>query len=117
MAAMPYPYHTSLIVFLSVATLVGLAGLTVMHMSRNVAFTRRHLLWYVSFEGILLLVVGAALELPAVLLVIMVPLMMLFTYVQFGRYQFCETCRRTVPRLRPLSEPEFCFRCGGSLRQ
>ena len=72
MAAMPYPYHTSLIIFLSVATVVGLAGLAVMHVSRNVAFTRRHLLWYVIFEGILLLVVGAALGLPALLLAIMV---------------------------------------------
>jgi hypothetical protein len=111
------PNQTSLMVFLGVATLVGLAGLAVMHVSRNVAFTHRHLLWYVSFEGILLLVVGAALELPAVLLATMVPLLMLFTYVKLGRFQFCETCRRSVPRLRPLSQPEFCVRCGGSLRE
>ena len=111
------PHQTSFIIFMGVAALVGLAGVAFMHVSRNVAFTRRHLLSYVSLEGILLLVVGAAVELPAVLLAIMVPLMMLLLYVQLGRFQFCETCRRTVPRLRPLSQPEFCVRCGGSLRQ
>lgn len=111
------PNQTSFIIFVSVAAVVGLAGVAFMYVSRNVALARRHLLSYVSFEGILLLVVGAALELPAVLLAIMVPLMMLLTYAQLGRFQFCDTCRRTVPRLRPLSQPEFCVRCGGSLRQ
>jgi rRNA maturation endonuclease Nob1 len=47
----------------------------------------------------------------------MVPLLTLFTYLQLRRLQYCDACQRTVPRLRPLSEPEFCVRCGGSLRQ
>jgi hypothetical protein len=45
------PHQTSFIIFMGVTALVGLAGVAFMHVSRNVAFTRRHLLSYVSKPG------------------------------------------------------------------
>jgi hypothetical protein len=111
------PQQTSLTIFVAAATLLGLAGLALIHVRGRAAFTGNHMPWYAGFEGVVLLGIGAALGLPAVLLTVMVPLLMLFTYLQLRRLQYCDACQRTVPRLRPLSEPEFCVRCGGSLRQ
>jgi hypothetical protein len=110
------PHQTSFVIFVGAAVLLGLAGLGLVHARGKAAFTGRHLPWYAGFEGIVLLGLGAALGLPAVLLAVMVPLLTLVTYLQLRRLHYCDACRRAVPRLRPLSEPEFCVRCGRSLR-
>jgi hypothetical protein len=111
------PQQTSFTIFVGAAALLGVAGLALVHARGKAAFTGKHLPWYTGFEAVVLLGIGAALGLPAVLLAVMVPLLTLFTYLQLRRLQYCDACQRTVPRLRPLSEPEFCVRCGGSLRQ
>jgi hypothetical protein len=111
------PQQTSFTIFVGAAALLGVAGLALVHARGKAAFTGKHLPWYTGFEAVGLLGIGAALGLPAVLLAVMVPLLTLFTYLQLRRLQYCDACQRTVPRLRPLSEPEFCVRCGGSLRQ
>src|SRR5688572_9839284 len=103
-------------IFLVVALLLGLAGLALMHVRGKAAFTGKQRSLYVALEAGLLLGVGVALGLPAVLLGVMVSFLTFFTYLQLGRLQYCDSCERTVPRLRPLSEPEFCIRCGASLR-
>jgi hypothetical protein len=110
------PDQRSFGILLVVWTLLGLAGLACLQFMPNGARLRAFVPWYVGVCGVLLLGVGAALGFPVVLLVVVVPLLTLFMYVQLRRLQFCDGCGRTVPRLRPLSEPEFCYRCGASLR-
>jgi len=110
------PDQQSFGILLVVWTLLTLAGLAVLHLSPNRARLRTFVPWYTGLGAVLLLGIGAALGLPVALLAVMVPLLALITYVQLRRLQFCDGCARTVPRLRPLSEPEFCSRCGASLR-
>jgi hypothetical protein len=111
------PHQTSLILILSVATVFNLAGLTFVYVSRTDARTHPYVPWYVGLEAAMLLGIGAALGLPGVLLAIVVAFMTLVTYVQLGRFLYCSSCKRNVPRQRRLSQPEFCVRCGASLRQ
>jgi hypothetical protein len=104
-------------ILMVVATLFNLAGVTLVYMSRTDARTHRYVPWYLGLEAAMLLGIGAALGLPGVLLAIVAALMTLVTYVQLRRFQYCSSCERNVPRQRRLSNPEFCVRCGTSLRE
>ena len=110
------PNHVSFLILLAAGTLLSLCGLAFLNLSRNAAHMRTFVPWYAGLGGVLLLGIGAALGLPVALLVVLVPLLALMMYVQLRRLEFCDGCGRAVPRLRRLSEPEFCFRCGASRR-
>ncbi len=110
------PLPTSLVVLLSVATVIDLASLALVHASRSGTAGRKYFPLYAALRAGLLLGIGVGLSVPRVLLIVVIAVLTLLSYVQLRRLQFCGTCGRTVPRQRPFSEPEFCTRCGTSLR-
>ena len=110
------PHQTSLVVLLGVATVIDLASLALLHVSRSGAFGRKYFPMYAALRAGLLLGIGVGLEVPGGVLALVISFLTLVSYVQLRRLQFCETCGRTVPRQRPFSKPEFCIRCGTSLR-
>lgn len=111
------PHETSLVVLVSVAIVLDLASLALLHVSRSGTFGRKYFPMYAALRAGLLLGIGVGLEVPGVVLALVISVLTLFSYVQLRRLQFCETCGRTVPRQRPSSEPEFCVRCGASLQE
>ena len=107
--------HQIFPIFVGVWILLGLGGFWLFSVSRNVAFKRKYFPWYVGLAGVLFIGFGAAMGVHPLGMAIMVPSVVLITFLNLRATQFCDACGRTVVQQMPFSRAEFCSKCGARL--
>ena len=98
-----------------VALGLGLAGLT--YFNRDAAFKRRiHPPIMIGVGALFLAFILLSGTAPAPFLVLMVPMIVLITFLNVKLTKFCDACGETVYHSRKSWRPaEFCPKCGAPL--
>lgn len=104
--------------FLFVWVLLGLSSFLFFHLNRNAALKRRVLPAFAIaagaiFGGFVYLSVGR--QEPQVLY-IMIPALILITFLNVRTTRFCDFCGRTLYRQPIFSQTQFCPHCGAELK-
>jgi hypothetical protein len=102
--------------FFAVWILLGVSGFILFYVKRDAAFKHKYFPWYVCLAGALFLGFVAASGAPFTILAFMAPFIALITFLNLRGTQFCDACGRTIIQQMPFSRPEFCSKCGASLR-
>lgn len=104
------------LIFFAVWMALGITSFLLFYLGRNVSFKRRYYPWSVGLAGVLFLGFMAAMRLPFPFLALATPFVVLITYLNLRGTRFCGACGRTITGQNPFSTPEFCSKCGASLR-
>jgi hypothetical protein len=96
--------------------LIGAASLLYLGVSRNAAQKRAMFPWIMGGSGLLfaLLAVWHMGDTSAAVLV--VPGVLLITWLNIRNTHFCVSCGRTVYHYWPFSRMSYCSRCGAPIR-
>ena len=97
--------------------LLSVSGFVLFYLKRDAAFKRKYYPWYICLAGVLFLCFAAATGVPFAVLAFMTPFIVLITFLNLRGTQFCDACGRTIIQQAPFSRPEFCSKCGASLRR
>src|SRR5437867_3875060 len=99
-------------VFFVVWICLGIAGFFLFYFGTDAAFKRRVYPWYVALAGGLFLVFTFIGGFPASAMLLVVPALVLVSFLSIRATRFCDACGRTVLSQMFFSRPEFCSKCG-----
>jgi hypothetical protein len=106
--------HIEGIFFLTWLVLGG-AGLYLFFINRNAAFKRLVFPWFNVLVAFLFLFFIALLDTPRGAYVIVIPMMVLTTFLNIYRTKFCDACGRTAYNYGGFGRPKECSKCGSRL--
>jgi hypothetical protein len=110
------------VIFVGTWIVLGIGGFIAFYLSKDVSFKRRWFPRYVIGGGVLFVVFATTLTVlesrsasALGMLVVMVPMVVLITYLNLKFTKFCDTCGATLVDHNWFSPMKFCSKCGALL--
>jgi len=102
-------------IFFGVWILLGVLSFLLFFMSKNTKLKKK--LWppFVIFAGLLFIGFGYAMGFDGEPLFIMVPMVVLISFLNIRSAKFCDSCGKTNMNQNLLSPAKFCSKCGEEL--
>src|SRR5687767_6638119 len=107
-----------LIAFMVVWCLLGVGSFLFFHFNRNAALKRRVFPAFVVAVGLIFggfVYFSAGSQQPQVLYML-VPALLLISFLNIRQTRFCDSCGKTLYRQPIFSRPRFCPHCGAELK-
>lgn len=102
--------------FFGVWVILGIASFVVFVASKNARLKRRLWPYFIIITALLLIGFALLLGFPATMLLLMIPAVVLISYMNIRSVRFCDACGKTVFSQNPLKKPKYCSDCGAELK-
>lgn len=102
-------------IFFGVWIVLGLISAGFFFFNNNAALKRKVFPPFVIGVGVLFLAFVALMGFPAGMFFIIVPAIVLITFLNLRSTRFCNACGKTLINQNFLSAPKFCSKCGAAL--
>ena len=103
-------------IFFGVWIVLGIFSIAFLFLNNNANLKRKVWPPFVIFVGALFLGFVWLMGLPAQALYILIPPVILVTYMNLRAYKFCQSCGKTLMNFNPFSDSKICSNCGAKLK-
>jgi predicted membrane protein len=102
-------------IFFGVWVVLALIGFYLFYINKNASFKRRFFPVFIISAGLLMIIFTLLLGVSLQMLFIVVPAVVLITYLNIRATKFCPQCGRTVHNGTWFHRLEYCPYCGAEL--
>lgn len=103
-------------IFFGVWVVLGLLSGAFFFLGRNASLKRKVFPPLAVAAAILFVGFVWAMGFPSHVLLVLIPVVVLITFLNLRSVKFCDDCGRTIINQIPFSPPQFCSKCGAKLR-